>query len=104
MEKQASLLLQAWMHSHEEDSGNEVVFRPATFPFPRSRGRTGYDFHPDGTVRATGPGRDDRAVSSVGRWEILAPDTLVVSVPGEERQELKIHSVVADKLVLEKLS
>ena len=28
-----------WVHSHEEDSGDELVFRPAGYAFPPSRGR-----------------------------------------------------------------
>lgn len=32
-------LCQHWIHSHEEDRANEMVYRPSTFDFPLSRGR-----------------------------------------------------------------
>ena len=31
-------LVKRWVHSREEDDGERMVFRPAQYPFPRSRG------------------------------------------------------------------
>ncbi len=38
-----SRLCQRWIHSHEEDTDTEMVYRPADFAFPPSRGRTGFE-------------------------------------------------------------
>ena len=43
-------LLQHWIHSHEEDTDTEMVFRPASFNFPPARGRKGFELSPDGTL------------------------------------------------------
>ncbi len=36
-------LFQHWMHSHEEDSGDVQVYRPADYDFPPARGRRGFE-------------------------------------------------------------
>ncbi len=68
------LLCQRWIHSHEEDTATEMVFRPATFPFPRSRGRISFDLRRDGTLIGRGIGPTDRRTQETGRWR-LTEDT-----------------------------
>src|SRR5260370_746002 len=41
------LLQRRWMHSREEDTATEMVFRPASYHFPPARGRTGFALGPD---------------------------------------------------------
>jgi hypothetical protein len=57
----------AWMHSFEEDTGNELVFRPASsYPFPASRRpRDTLDFDTGQLVRAV-PGPDDKLQRTPG--------------------------------------
>ena len=43
-------LYQHWVHSHEEDTNTEIVFRPATYNFPRSRGRRSFELKTDGIL------------------------------------------------------
>ena len=60
-----------WLRSREEEalaSGIEVYRRP-DHPFPRSRGRTGFDIAPDGSYTEYAIGPTDRSVSRRGRWE-----------------------------------
>jgi len=59
-----------WVHSHEEDTESEMVFRPATHPFPPSRGRTSFELRPDGTYVQTSPGPVDIPEESTGLWSL----------------------------------
>ncbi len=44
------MLAQHWVHSHEEDTEEEMVFRPASYPFPPSRGRKSLQLEPGGRL------------------------------------------------------
>ena len=96
---------QEWVHSHEEDHGDEMVFRPASFPFPPSRGRRSIDLRPGGALARGGPGPDDRRVRSEGgRWE-LEGKTLKLHSPSSARTEaFKMVSASPDRLVLRPVS
>lgn len=75
-------LLGRWVHSHEEDSEDEMVFRPATHDFPPSRGRTSFELRPDGRYIECSPGPVDAPEESRGRWE-LDGDRLVLEAEGD---------------------
>jgi hypothetical protein len=87
-----------WVHSHEEDTPTEKVFRPADYAFPLSRGRDAFDLRPDGTVEESGPGPADAAEHRQGEWRVDG-DLLVLRV-GDEVQTLQIVSVDDDRLVV----
>lgn len=91
-----------WVHSHEEDTGTETVFRPATFAFPRSRGRASMDFKPGGDLIETGPGSDDRPRQRRASWKLVGSDTLVLYEKGGRKpaRTMKIASLDKDRLVL----
>ncbi len=98
------VLSQRWVHSHEEDTDTEMVFRPATFSFPRSRGRTSFELKPDGALVQGGIAPDDRRVETQGTWKLEDDDTLAFysgsqSVPF---RVLRIVSVTKDRLVVKK--
>ncbi len=95
-------LHQEWVHSHEEDRGGEMVFRPASHPFPLSRGRRSIDLRRDGTVAHARPGPTDRRQLAEGRWEIEGQTLkLLPPSPGSKPTEvLRIVSAAPDRLVL----
>ena len=70
------VLQRAWVHSHEEDTGAEMVFRPAGYSFPRSRGRRSFELTPGGKLTRGAPARPTAGRRSVvpgssrtmGRW------------------------------------
>ena len=99
------VLEQHWVHSHEEDSDKEMVFRPASYSFPPSRGRSSFDLKPDGSLIESGPGPTDRSEQKAGRWHLDAKDNLVLS-SGRGRDEssrvLKVHSADRNRLVVKK--
>ena len=68
-----------WVHSHEEDSDDEQVFRPASYRFPPARrGREAIELRPDGTYVESAPGPADAPEESgSGAWK-LEGDRLVV--------------------------
>jgi hypothetical protein len=66
-----------WVHSHEEDAGDEMVFRPSSHPLPPSRGRMSFELRPDGSYVERSPGPTDAPEESSGSWS-LDGDRLVV--------------------------
>jgi hypothetical protein len=71
-----------WVRSHEDDTEDEVVFRPASYDFPPSRGRTSIDLRPDGTYVESSPGPVDVPEEHSGRWS-LEGDRLVLEAEGD---------------------
>ena len=93
------LLQGRWLHAHEEDGPGGRVFRPDSHPLPPSRGRTGYVFHPDGTLVRVGPGPADRSASEAGTWSLDADGRLAIRLPGRPEEVLQVESLGADRLV-----
>lgn len=95
-----SVLIRAWRHSHEEDTGSVSVYRPADFRFPPARGRKGFELREDGTLAGTGYGLTDRPSTSGGRWRIEGGKLMLEGPEGT--QSLEIESATPDRLVLKK--
>lgn len=100
----ADVLNQCWVHSHEEDTDKEMVFRPASFNFPRSRGRTSFDLKPDGGLVEGGIAPDDRRLETKGTWKLGDDNTLAfyTSSQSAPRRVMRIASVKKDRLVIKK--
>ena len=97
-------LPQRWVHSHEEDSDTEMVYRPASYKFPPSRGRSSFELRPDGTVLESSPGPSDRSEHSQGTWRLDAGKNLVIDQGsgGQGSRVLKLVSAGRDRLVVKK--
>ena len=95
-------LAQTWVHSHEEDTPGEMVFRPASYPMPPSRGRKSFQLAPDGHVRSSGPGPDDRTISSQGTWSLENSGALTLRPNAGGMTKMTILSLNPDKLVVKK--
>lgn len=70
-----------WVHSHEEDTADEMVFRSEAsgYDFPRSRGREALELRPDGSYGGTVPGPADKPeASGEGEWAVADGDKLVL--------------------------
>jgi hypothetical protein len=98
------ILNNRWIHSHEEDTPSEMVFRPASFNFPRSRGRGGFELRQDQSMLEIQPGAADQSEETKGRWELQLGKNLLFFKPGEEKpaRALKIVSADNDRLVVAK--
>ena len=88
-------LFRRWMHSHEEDSGDLRVYRPASYPFPPARGRRGLEFKPDGELVLYGPGPSDKPAATTSRWSSAGSGRVKLG-----DRELEIVSVEPDRLTL----
>jgi hypothetical protein len=95
-------LPQHWVHSHEEDTGTEMVFRPASFAFPRSRGRSSMALKPGGELVEFGIGPTDRPQENQGTWKLEDDGTLSIYEKGKKKPKrtLKIVSLDKERLVV----
>jgi hypothetical protein len=87
-----------WLHSHEEDTDDELVFRLADsgYAFPRSRGREAIELHPDGSYAGTVPGPADKPEAAEGAWTVEAGSRLrlgdrVLEIASVEGDVLKVR-------------
>jgi hypothetical protein len=94
------LLHRAWLHSHEEDSKGRTVFRPSSYTFPPSRGRTGFELRPDGTLLETGIGPTDRRTGSTGKWTLDGATLHLRNRNGKPERALDIAELEPDRLVV----
>ena len=90
-----------WVHSHEEDTDGEMVFRPDSYGFPPSRGRAALDLRADGSYVDSTPGPTDRPESAEGTWELDGDDLKLNGADGSKRV-LKIATAAGDRLVVRK--
>jgi hypothetical protein len=92
-----------WMHSREEDTAAERVFRPADYEFPRTRAvRDAIGLEPDGRLVLGTPAPDDSQVETDGTWR-LEGDCLTLS-PGQgaPTERWTVLSADKDRLVVRK--
>jgi hypothetical protein len=94
-------LARRWVHAHEEDTGEEMVFRPAERELPPARGRLALELREDGELVETTPGPVDRPEEATGTWE-LADDDVLVLRGREGSRARKVLAAEPDRLVLEK--
>lgn len=98
------LLVRRWVHSHEEDTETEMVFRPDDFEFPPSRGRVAFELRPDGTALDRGIGANDAPQDAEGRWTLDENGAIVLLEKGTDRvlRRLPVESAAPDRLTLRK--
>jgi hypothetical protein len=98
------LLSRRWLHAHEEDTATEMVFRPATYKFPPSRGRRGFELKTDGALVDIGIGPVDRPQETPGTWRLEKDGPLLLFLGGaaEPSRVLKVLSVDRNRLVVRK--
>jgi hypothetical protein len=98
------LLQKRWLHSHEEDTPTEMVYRPADYAFPPARGRSGFDLKPDGQLIEVGIAPTDGSREVGGTWHLQEGEnpilTLMPATSGP--RTLQIASVSKDRLTVRK--
>ena len=96
-------LCQCWVHSYEEDTDTESVYRPASFAFPPARGRTGFELRPDKSCKRVGIAAADGSEIIDGTWEIEGGDTLRIRINWKDTsQVLSVASLNHDRLAIRK--
>ena len=93
-------ILRHWVHSHEEDTQDVRVYRPASYDFPPSRGRMGYQFREDGELIYYGIARTDGTEQSSGRWTIEETSRVRIDVDNERIQPSVLDVVSCDDEML----
>lgn len=83
-----------WRRSPEEDTATEVVYRPASYPFPPSRGREAMRLSADGTMIHAAVGATDLHRHREGRWR-LQDGILHLEFEGDEGASRAIDLVEA---------
>ncbi|WP_299825258.1 hypothetical protein [uncultured Pontibacter sp.] len=108
---ESELIGKTWLHSYEEDEGDITVYRPNTFDFPPSRGRTGFALEKEGVLKQYDIAPTDGLEEHLGKWTREDKDKIRVQFEGNEQQEqgylievvslkndvLKIKKTAADK-------
>lgn len=94
-------LLGAWVHSFEEDTSEESVYRPKGYPLVRARGRREFQLHADGKVIDNSPGRDDLPAPVTGEWNLENSQVSINYLDGSGEQ-LSVKEVTPERLVIRK--
>jgi hypothetical protein len=94
------LLCRRWVHSREEDTAAELVFRAAQFPFPRSRGRDAFELLPDGRLVEYPVGPADRREARHGRWTLEADRLVFLSDAPSSARSMRVVAASEDRLTL----
>ena len=92
-----------WVHAHEEDTEDEMVFRPADADLPPARGRMGFELREDGTFAEAGLGARDVPEEATGSWA-LEGETITLSEGAAQGVPREMEVVTADeeRLVIRK--
>ena len=90
-----------WVHSSEEDTQEETVFRPPSYAFPPSRGRAAFELGPDNSYLGAGIGPTDINDVRKGRWELENSDDLRILIELENQHDvLTVTSFDKDRLTI----
>jgi hypothetical protein len=89
-------LLGHWIRSHEEDKAGVRAYRPASYKFPPSRGRDGFEFRARGELVYFGIARGDGSESLPGTWILEGSDRLRISVKTTRFQPFVLQVVSCD--------
>ena len=102
MEITKALLGKTWLHSHEEDRGDTLVFRPNSYDFAPSRGRIGFQLEAGGTIKQYDIAPTDGLEEKTGQWQMRGKNRLEVTFPQHNSTdyEAEIISIDAEKLKL----
>jgi len=95
-------LIRRWVHAHEEDSNDALVFRPDSYKLPPSRGRRSFDLRADGALIDHRIGPDDRPRQETGSWRLTDTNDLefLPNEPGQRSTQMRVLEVSPDKLVV----
>lgn len=91
-------LQKEWVEIREENTADQFVFRPFSYPIPPARGRRALDLSEPGKAWSKSPGPSDKLEGIQGTW-VLEEGALILDTPGW-RGTYDIEELTEDKLVL----
>ena len=88
-----------WLHAHEEDHGDTLVFRPNTYAFRPSRGRTGFQINPGGELTQYDIAPTDGLDEHKGKWRVDG-NTFYATFPEKNSAEysLRVLKLTAERM------
>ncbi len=89
-----------WLHAQEEDQGEVRVYRPNTYAFPPSRGRTGFAFDANGIFTQYDIAPTDGLEGHKGRWKAQNDHTIRVSLDDKKEPDYLLELVSLENQVL----
>jgi hypothetical protein len=95
-----AMLHGGWLHSHEEDEPGRMVFKSSSQQLPPARGRTGYEFHPDGRLTRIGSAPTDRTTEAQGHWSVDPEGRITIRMPDQPEKVLEVIAQDKDRLVV----
>lgn len=74
-------IFRLWVHSHEEDTPEVLVYRPRGHPLPPARGRSAFEIQENGRFihHAIAAAEGTREV--IGSWKAEGPDRIRIAFP-----------------------
>jgi hypothetical protein len=84
---ESELTGKTWLHSYEEDEEDVLAYRPNSFDFPPSRGRTGFLLEKNGVIKQYDIAPTDGLEEHIGQWEIINKDNVKVNIKGNGQPE-----------------
>ncbi|GAB3305925.1 hypothetical protein [Hymenobacter tenuis] len=93
-------LERTWLHAHEEDQGDIRVYRPNTYAFPPSRGRTGFAFDHNGLFTQYDIAPTDGIEGRKGRWQAEGDNTIRIMLDDKRDADYKLQIVSLENDVL----
>ncbi len=93
-------LYQKWYHSYEDDTNGLKVYRPSTYDFPPSRGRTGFEITEDGDFIQHRIGPTDIPLEILGTWKAANESDLEIEFPNNSNKAFRIQILSVTKDLL----
>lgn len=93
---ESKLIGTTWLHAFEEDKEDVMVYRPNTYDFAPSRGRTGFTLEKNGVLKQYDIAPTDGLEEHTGEWTKIDNDKLLI--------EIKENSQSAQKYIIEVVS
>ena len=94
-------LFQKWLRSQEEEkSSSEQIYRPESYPFPRARGRSGFNIEDNGHFLYLGIAPEDGRLSLQGQWNRHRKNYLNVTLESGIQLTIKLLKIEPNLLVI----
>ncbi|MDB5269982.1 MAG: hypothetical protein JWP58_3022 [Hymenobacter sp.] len=89
-----------WLASHEENRGDTLVYRPNTYKFPPTRGRTGFAIEPFGRFEQFDIAPTDGLAGHPGTWTADGDTRLRIHLTEGQMPDYTLEIISLDKKVL----
>ncbi|TGE19339.1 hypothetical protein [Hymenobacter elongatus] len=89
-----------WLHAQEEDQGDVRVYRPNTYAFPPSRGRTGFQFDHNGLFTQYDIAPTDGLEGHKGQWKATSNTMIRISLDDKKEPDYSLEIVSLENGVL----